>query len=475
MTNKMKKLVLLGLLFTVTWVGAQEITADSLIVENIPEIRDTVITPFKKFKVDGVAALVGEYVVLESDIDKAFIDLKNQGVSTTDVSRCQLLGKLMEDKLYAHQAVQDSIEVSDAEVESTVERQIDYLVQQTDGSMEKLLKFYKKDSEESFRKELFEINKVRMLSERMQQKIVEEIEITPEEVRQFFDGIPENQRPLFGAELEIAQIVKKPKPSEEENQRIINKLNRIRNDVLENGISFKTKAILHSQDEASRPSGGFYKMNKKTPFVKEFKDVAFSLQEGEISEPFETIFGWHIIYLEKIRGQEIDVRHILLIPEVSETAREEAKKELETIRQRILDEELTFADAARAFSDEKETKFDGGQLRNPTNFDTRFELTKMDPTLYSQVRNLKDNEISMPIMDEDRSGAIKYKILRVTNRYDEHIADYAQDYTRIQDLALKQKQLKAIEKWMKEKINEAYIYVSTDNRSCDFANNWLKK
>ncbi|MBA4746935.1 MAG: peptidylprolyl isomerase [Muricauda sp.] len=429
----------------------------------------------KKVKLDGIAAVVGDYVILESDIDKTLIDLQNQGASTEDVTRCNLLGKLMEDRLYAHQAVQDSLLVSDDMVNAQSDQQIQQLTQQI-GSVEKMLSYYKKPDMESFREELFEINKLRMLSEKMQGKIVEEIEVTPEEVRQFFYKIPEDERPVFGAELEIAQIVKQPEAPEEEKQKVIDQLKEIRQDVLENDASFNVKAILYSQDPGSKSKGGFYSMTKETPFVKEFKDVAFSLQEGEISEPFETSFGYHIIYIEKIRGQELDLRHILMIPKIPQSAIDKAVNELDTIRQQILDGKYTFAEAALNFSDEKETKFDGGLLRNPVNFDSRFELTKMDPTLYNQVRDLKDGEISRPIREDDqRGGAPKFKIMKISNRYDEHEADFAKDYMKIQELALREKQFKAIKEWMDEHIEDTYIHVDSESRNCDFANNWVKE
>jgi len=430
---------------------------------------------FKRIKLDGIAAVVGDYVILDSDIEKTLIDLKSQGASTEDITHCGLLGKLMEDRLYANQAVQDSILVSDDEVYATGDRQLQSLVQQI-GSMDKVLKYYKKTDEASFREELYKINKLRMLSERMQQDIIKEIEITPEEVRQFFNKIPEDERPVFGAELEIAQITKEPEPSEEEKQKVVDKLNQIKADVEDNDASFSVKAILYSQDPGSKSKGGFYSITKDTGFDKKFKDVAFSLKEGEVSEPFETVFGYHIIYIEKIRGQELDLRHILIQPEISQNVLDEAKAELDTIRKKIMDGEFTFAEAALNFSDEKETKFDGGLLRNPVNFDSKFELTKMDPTLYNQVQNLKDNEITYPVLEEDpRGGAPKYKILKITNRFDEHVADFSKDYTKIQELALTEKKYNAIKKWMDEHIKDTYISVNDENKDCDFANNWVKK
>jgi peptidyl-prolyl cis-trans isomerase SurA len=466
----------------------------SIAISQVPEeIPDTQIEPpqpelqadmgikkdstpkFKKLKLDGIAAVVGDYVILESDIEKTLIDLKSQGANTADITRCGLLGKLMEDRLYAHQAVQDSLLVSDDEVSLTTERQIQSFVAQM-GSMDKLLKFYKKEDEASLREDINKINKLRMLSEKMQGNIVSEIEITPEEIRQFFNKIPESERPVFGAELEISQIIKQPKATDIEKQKVIDKLKTIKADIEDNDAKFSVKAILYSQDPGSKSKGGFYSITKDTGFDKTFKDVAFSLQEGEVSEPFETMFGFHLIYIEKIRGQELDLRHILITPEISQDALDEAKAELDSIRKHISEGKYTFAEAARNFSDEKETKFDGGLLRNPITYDSRFELTKMDPTLYNQVRSLKDNEISFPILEQDpRGGGPKYKLLNVTNRYDEHIADFAKDYTRIQQLALTEKQYNAIKKWMSEHIDETYISVNESNKVCDFANNWVKE
>ena len=457
-------------------VAQQEVSfVNNTKVAQSKTVSDTTKT-FKRIKVDGVAAVIGDYIILESDVDQTLLDLQNQGVSLEQFNRCQLLGKLMEDKLYAHHAVQDSILISDAEISNVVSAKVDYLVREL-GTIEKVLKFYRKSDEESFKRELFEIEKARELAERMQAKILEEVEITPEEIREWFSKIPKSELPVFGAELEIAQIVKQPKVSKEEEERIVNRLKEFKRDVVDNGASFSTKAILYSKDEASRPKGGFYELTKKTPFLKEFKDVAFSLKQGEVSDPFETIYGWHIVKVEKIRGQERDIRHILLVPEVSDQAMKEAREELNTIRKRIDDGELTFAEAAKEFSDQKETKFDGGVLRNPVNFDTRFELTKMDPTLYNQVRNLKDNEISVPVIQvNERTGDPEgYKILRVTNRFDEHTADFSKDYLKIRDLALKDKQRRAIEKWTAQKIKDTYISISRDNRECDFNSNWVKK
>ena len=428
-----------------------------------------------RFKLDGVASVVGDYVILDSDIDKTFSEMESQGISTKNITRCELLGKLMEDKLYAHHAIQDSLDVSDTEIYSYVDQSIEYFTEQL-GSLEKVLEFYNKKDELSFRDELYELNKIQKLSQLMQSKVVDDVEVTPEEVKLFYESIPVVDLPIFGTELEISQIVIEPNVSEEEKNRVINLLNSFKNDVEEKGLSFASKAILYSQDPGSRANGGKYTLHRKRPrMVKEFRDVAFSLEEGEISSPFKTEFGWHILTVEKIRGQQVDVRHILITPNIDESKLTESKKLLDTIRKRILDKEIEFKDAAFNFSFEKETRNNGGKLINPITGDTRFELTKMDPKLYNQVKNLDEDEISLPLLETDRSGLKKYKIIMVSKRFEEHLADFSKDFAKIKDLALKDKQLKAVKKWLKLKIDETFINVNKSFRSCNFSNNWNKQ
>ena len=380
----------------------------------------------------------------------------------------------MEDKLYAHHAEQDSIEVDSENIQNYVEQTIDYFVSRF-GTVEKVLEYYKKTSEQSFRNELFEINRIQQLSQQMQAKIIEDIEVTPEEVKAFFEKIPFDDLPIFGAELEVSQIVVEPVVSPSEEKRVVEQLETMRNDVLENGSSFSSKAILYSQDPGSRSRGGRYTLDRKRPqMVKEFREQAYRLQEGEISQPFKTDFGWHIVTVDKIRGRLIDVRHVLLVPTVSNVALGDAQNKLKLLRKRIQDNEISFKDAALEFSDDQLTRANGGVLINPSTGDTRFELTKLDPQLYNQILKLEDKQISQPILEEDRSGNKKYKIILVSNRFDEHVADYQSDYSKIKELALKEKQLETINDWMSEKIMETYITLNKENQLCDFASNWQK-
>jgi peptidyl-prolyl cis-trans isomerase SurA len=468
MTNSIKFKIKFLLLF-LSFVGVQ---AQEIIKEKETVVKDTVKKNSRQ-KIDGIVATVGDYTILDSDIDKAYLEVQSSGGSVKDITRCQMMETLLKEKLYAHQAIQDSVIVKDQEVRDKMNSQIEYMVEQL-GSMEKVIKYFKKSNEDDFKTELFEILKQQRLAGEMQRKIVDNIEITPEETRNFYKKIPEADRPRFGAEMEIAQIVIVPKISQDEKQKVIDKLNLIRQEVLE-GASFSTRAVIYTDDRASASSGGFYKINRKTGFVKEFKDVAFSLQEGEISKPFETEFGFHIILVEKIKGQDLELRHILLMPKVSPESMKEAKDKIELIRKRLIDKEITFENAARTMSDEKETRANGGVLINPKTQDTHFELTKMDPELYGQVSNLKDNEISTPIsMDDPREGK-KFKIITVSNRIDEHVADYSRDYTKVRELALKEKQINAVAKWTTTKIKETFIKINKDYKGCIFTNNWVKK
>ena len=439
--------------------------------------NNNITTESSRNKIDGVAAVVGDFLVLDSDIDKQFNQLKASGISTDDMTTCQVFGKLLEDKLYQHHAIQDSITVNNLEIQSFVDQQIDAFAEQI-GSMEKLINYYNKNTEQELRNEMFELNKSSELAKKMQEKIIAETEVTPEEVRQFFNSIPKDDRPFFGTELKVAQIVIIPETTEEEKKKVIDRLKEFKADVEDNDANFTTKVVLYSDDIVSRRSGGKLTLNRKKQrgqFDRNFVETVFSLREGEISDPFESDFGYFIIILDKIRGQEYDVRYILLRPKLKPFDIAEAAKKLEDARNTILSGDLTFAEVALEISDEIETKFEGGKLINPETQDFNFELTKMDPELYSQIEKLNDGDVSIVLRDEDRLNPVKFKILTVTDRIDEHEANFATDYIKIQALALQNKKLKEIEKWQNIKINDTYIKIANEYKDCEFFGNWLKK
>lgn len=454
---------------SLNFAKAQEISADT-VKKDTKNSKNFV----GRMKIDGVIATVGDYIILDSDIDKNLLEAAANGNDVSKITRCQMLGKLLEERLYAHQALQDSIVVTDSEIKSSMEEKIDIMLEQSRGSMEDLVNFYKKNSEEEFRRYFFDILKMNELTKRMTNTIIDKVEITPEEVRNFFVQIPKEELPIISDEVEIAQIVIQPNITQSEKQKVIDKLNEFKVDIAA-GSSFYSKAVLYSQDPGSKSNGGYMKINRKSPLVKEFKEVAFSLEEGQISEPFETEYGYHIIYIEKIRGQDVELRHILIAPKVSEEALKEAKEEVTLIRKKIMDGEITFADAARSSSDEIETKANGGTLLNPKSLDSKFDMTKLDAVLYGQVSNLKTGEVSLPYLEEDRVKGKVYKLMMVTNRIPSHAADYAKDYLKIKEFALSDKRIKEVAKWTDAKIKETYIKINGEYRNCDFVNNWIKK
>ena len=465
-----RTLFLITLLSTFAMQGQDSLVSN---IQEVTQVADTVKKAPQRYKVEGVAAVVGDYVVLDSDIDKGYLEFQQQGVSTEDITRCQLLGKLMEDKLYLHQAVQDSIVVGDAEINPEVDQLMQYLTAEI-GSEEKLLAFYRKNTLPELRSELFEARKSLKLAGRMQAKVVENVEITPEEVREFFFAIPEDERPVFSAEVAVAQIVVEPEITKEAKQTAIDRLNEMRQDILENGVSFATKAGLYSEDGSKTRGGLIEGVKRNSQYVKEFKDQAFSLLEGEISEPFETQFGFHILKVDKIRGQEVDVRHILVYPEVPQSSIDAAREKIETVRKAIVDSTITFKNAAIQYSEEEDTRNNGGQLVNPVTYDTWFDLTKMDPELSAKVYNLKPGEVSKIFVERDRTGKASFKIYTVTDRKEEHPAEYVTDYERIKELALKEKQIRAIEDWQNKQIKETYVNVNEDYQECEFSSDWVK-
>ncbi|WP_299526806.1 peptidylprolyl isomerase [uncultured Lutibacter sp.] len=457
---------IIGITFLLFVIGIN--AQDSLNVET---------NKFERIKVDGVAVVVGKNIVLDSDIDKFKKELQQRIEGKIDITDCEMLEELMTQKLIAHHAVVDSIVATDAEVNGEVERNIGYFTQQL-GTMEKVIEMYGFNDEEDLRKELFDIQKEQILIRQERASITEKVDVTPEEVRTYFKNLEkENSLPEFSAEIELAQIIKIVKPSEEEINRVIVKLNEIRKEI-EDGYSFRLKAIINSDDPAvsgnGEGAGGKYTITRESGFIKEFKEVAFSLDEGEVSEPFESGFGYHVIQVEKIKGQERDVRHILMQPKISETELQASKDELSKIREEILSGKITFEDAVVKYSEDKETKNNKGLILNPQTNDTRFNLTRMDPTLYGRVSNLKAGEITETYYDEIRGGEKMHKIILLKSKEEAHTASFTQDYEKIQQLTLQKKQEETVDKWAIDKIKDTYIKINNDFKKCEFKNNWKK-
>ncbi|MDH5413073.1 MAG: peptidylprolyl isomerase, partial [Flavobacteriaceae bacterium] len=243
---------------------------------------------------------------------------------------------------------------------------------------------------------------------------------------------------------------------------------------VEEGESFKMKAILYSDDPGVTENSGEYVLSRESDFVKEFKEAAFSLNEGEVSEPFKSDFGYHILTLEKIMGKQRVARHLLMQPEVTNEQLQKVKDSVNQIRQDILTLKITFEEAVNKYSGDKVTKANKGLIINPETSDTKFDLTRMDPTLYARISTLKEGEITDVFYDETREGEKMYKIILMKSKIPAHTADLVKDYVKIQNLALQKKREETIAKWAKEKIIDTYIKINKDYKECDFKNNWNK-
>jgi peptidyl-prolyl cis-trans isomerase SurA len=431
-------------------------------------------TTAQKIKIDAVGVVVGKNIVLDSDIEKFKLELENNSEGKIKISDCEMLEQLMLQKLLAHHAVVDSIVVSDAEVNSQVERNIQFFSQEY-GSVEKVVEAYGFNDIEDLKTELFGIEKENSLIQKEQGQITENIDVTPEEIRIYFNGLKEKgELPEFPAEIQIAQLVLNAEASPEEIDRILKKLNQLKKEI-EEGSSFKMKAIINSNDPGVTENGGRYSIDKNSQFIKEFKETAFSLDVGQVSEPFKSQFGYHIIQLHEIRGETRIASHILLQPEIPQEKLEKTKELLVKIVAQIKSGEVTFEEAVRRYSQDTDTRNNGGLIVNPYSGESTFDLTRMDPALYARVNNLQKNEMSDIFYDEDRSGKKMYKVMIMKDRTNTHVADMVDDYVKVQNLALQKKKQETIAKWSKEKIGDTYIKISSEYQKCNFDKNWTKE
>ncbi len=427
----------------------------------------------QKIKIDGVAVVIGKNIVLDSDIAKfkQEVELRSEGKIT--ITDCEMLEELMQQKLLSHHAIIDSVTVLDAEVNSKVDQSIQFFTQEY-GSLDKVIAAYGFNDLDDLKGELYNVQKDNILVSKEQLKITEKVDVTPEEVRLYYNGLKDKgELPEFTAEIELAQIVMNSAPTLEENNRVVKELNEIRQAVID-GSSFRMKAIINSKDPSVTQNGGRMEVTKESGFIKEFKEVSFSLEKDEISKPFKTLFGYHIIQLHEVNGNTRIVSHILLQPEIPEARLKETQLKVEEIKRDIEEGKITFEEAVKKYSDDKDSKNNGGVIINNYTGETKFDLTRMDPAMYARVNDLNEGGFTNVFYDQTRSGEKMYKFILMKERTDTHIADLVEDYVKVQDLALRKKKEEIIEKWSKDKIKDTYIKLGEDYKKCSFQKNWKK-
>jgi peptidyl-prolyl cis-trans isomerase SurA len=418
---------------------------------------------------DKIIAVLGENIVLQSDIDGQFAQYIAQGYANKPELKCQILESLITQKLLQNQAQLDSIEVGEGQVEDELNRRLNYFISQI-GSQEKLEQFLGKSVIE-FKSDLRDDVRSVIMAQNMQSQITRGVTITPNEIKNFYDKIPVDSLPYFNKEVQLAVIVKKPEISLASKTEAKAKLEELRARVA-NGEDFATLAILYSQDGSAK-SGGELGFVGRGALVKAFEAVAFKLKPGELSQIVETEFGFHIVQLVERRGEQVNVRHILIKPSTKSSDLKKAKSDLDSLYTLLIANELKFIDAAAKYSDDDATKRNGGMMQNAQDGSTKIPTDQLDPNLYFAIENLKVGEIAQPTLFTLPSGEQAYRILQFISKTEPHRANLKDDYQKIQQAALSSKQNKTMEEWFDKKRASTFIKISEDFNYCTTLDKWF--
>ena len=428
----------------------------------------------KGMVLDKIVAIVGRQIVMYSDIETQKMQVKAQSYKLPDDIECQILEQGMYQKLLVNQAIVDTVEVSEAQVNAETDRRINYYVSQI-GSEEKLEEYYKKKMPE-LREDLLEVVKEQLTAQNMEDEITRNVTVTPQEVRECFRDLPKDSLSIINTEFEIEQLSISPKIEETEILRIKDRLREFKERVAK-GESFSTLAVLYSEDPGSAMKGGELGFMTRSELVPEFSAVAFNLVPDEVSKVVKTEYGYHIIQLIEKRGERMNCRHILLKPQVSAKEKKNAMMRLDTIRQKIVDKEVTFNDVRQMlmYTGDENARQNSGVMINPYTGTSLFEAEQLDPKVATAIRNLEVGEISKPFETEDEQGNAVCKIVRLRSKTKPHKANLSQDYQRIQNLAIEKKKSDVLEEWLSNTIEATYIKIDDDFKKCKFRNKeWLK-
>lgn len=428
----------------------------------------------QKNVVDKIVAIVGDEIILKSDIENAFLQEQGRGMVTSSSDfRTELLEQQLIQKLLMAQAVVDSVVVSEDDVENALSSQIENFINNI-GSQERLEAYFGK-SLQAIKDDMRSIMRERLTTEEMQRKIVEKIRITPSEVRNFFKRIPKDSLPDMPDRFEIQQITLQPNISAAEKERIRERLREYRDQILKGEKTFSTLAVLYSEDPNSAVRGGELGYIPRSNLDPAFAEAAFNLKPGKISKIVESEFGFHIIQLVDRQGDKINVRHILLRPQVAESEKEEALLRLDTIRQYITEGKMTFEEAAYYFSSDKKTKNNGGLVSNPMTSEAKIARADIPGEMAREVNRLKPGEISVPFVTHTENGTEEYKIIKIKAFYPQHKANLDDDWQTFELTLTQEKQVEKFTKWIKEKQASTYIHIDDNYKNGKFRyDGWIK-
>lgn len=422
----------------------------------------------KQFRIDGVAAVVGDEIVLNSDVERDYIQALAQGFEVED--RCDFMENILVEKLLLTKAKEDTLinitnDQVDRQVDATIQR---FLMQ---GSETEILTYFGFNTMPEFKQELRGIMRDQAYVNEKQEMVTRGIDATPEEVRLFYEQY-HSELPEIPEEISLSHIVIYPEISDENEQKIIDALKLHKKDI-EEGSSFATKAILYSDDPGSSSNGGLIVNVKRGQMVPEFDAVVFNLQEGQISEPFKTDFGYHIAMVEKRRGQELDVRHILMQLKPTPEEIERSKQKLDSIMLEVEKGEMTFREAALLHSVDKYTKFNAGRLMDDQTGEDKIEKSRLPASLLTELSKLKDGDISTAFEDEfNRQRVIR--VIKLEETIPAHKISMETDYARLKNLTINTKRQETVMKYVEEQISDIFIKINDEYLDCDFRLDWKR-
>ncbi|TXB63081.1 peptidylprolyl isomerase [Phaeodactylibacter luteus] len=421
--------------------------------------------------IDKVVATVGGELVLLSEVEEQRALMASQQENLPADARCSIMDQIMAGKLLLNQAKLDSIEVSDDEVEAQLDARIERILGFMNNDVNQFEEYYGQTINEvkaQFREDL----RNQILADRMRGNIMASVSVTPNEVRTFFNSIPADSLPYFNSEVEVGEIVVKPKVNKEEREKAIKLLENIRTRIVDGGEDFAELAGKFSDDGSAR-AGGDLGWAKRGRYVPEFEAAAFKLKKDEISPVVESEFGFHIIQMQERRGNSIRVRHILIKPEITDADMELAKTRLDTVRQLILSDSLTFSQAVKRYSNEDVQSYtNDGRMVNPITGNTFFEIGDLDPDIYFAIDTLDINGVTAPFVFRDQTGGRYFRIVQLQSRTQPHKADLSQDYSKIQQAAIEAKKSDFIGDWIKEKVDATYINLDPMFQGCPVLQKW---
>lgn len=425
-----------------------------------------------KVSADKIIAVVGDKIVLKSDIDNSIIDMQRQGVEVPEDARCLSLEQAIGIKALVLQAEKDSLPVSDDEVDADIDNQIRYFITQYGSKDEvervagKSLYQLKEDFRQGFRE--------RKLATAMRNKIVDGIKITPNEVKAYFDQIPEDSLPFYESEIEVGQILIFPKASREAEQYSIEQLNDYKQSIESGKKDFAAVANMNTDDPGSRTTGGMYEINRnQKDYDPVWMSKAFTLKEGQISSPFKTRFGYHIIQLVRRAGDDAVVRHILKIPQVTQLDMKAGYQKMDSVRSKLIAATIDFGGAVSKYSEDDGSKFTGGMIQNRNTGSTSLTIDQLDKDLVVKLKDLKVGEYSQPLEYTDPTGRKGIRIIYLKSQSEPHRENLKDDYNKVAQRALEQKKELALEKWFEAKTQGYYVMIAEEYRNCPTLKHWV--